>query len=156
MLKFAGYDIVFQEIPDEVTLAISISGCPNRCLGCHSPQLREDIGEPLTEGALTALLERYRGAITCVCLMGGDGEPQEVGHIARFLHRQQITPVKVGWYSGRQQLPQDFSLDGFTYIKLGPYVEKLGGLKAPTTNQRLYRIDPDGTLSDLTYRFQRP
>ena len=141
MLKFAGYDIVFQEIPDEVTLAISISGCPNRCPGCHSPQLREDIGEPLTEEALTALLERYRGAITC---------------IARFLHRQQTTPVKVGWYSGRQQLPQDFSLDGFNYIKLGPYIEKLGGLKAPTTNQRLYRIDPDGTLSDLTYRFQRP
>ena len=71
MLKFAGYDIVFQEIPDEVTLAISISGCPNRCPGCHSPQLREDIGEPLTEETLTALLERYRGAITCVCLMGG-------------------------------------------------------------------------------------
>ena len=88
--------------------------------------------------------------------MGGDGDPQEVGRIARFLHRQQTTPVKVGWYSGRQQLPQDFSLDGFNYIKLGPYIEKLGGLKAPTTNQRLYRIDPDGTLSDLTYRFQRP
>ncbi len=155
MLKFAGYDIVFQEIPDEVTLAISISGCPNRCPGCHSPQLREDIGEPLTEETLTALLERYRGAITCVCLMGGDGDPQEVGRIARFLHRQQTTPVKVGWYSGRQQLPQGFSLEGFEYIKLGPYIERLGGLKAPTTNQRLYRIGADGTMQDITYRFQR-
>ena len=37
MLKYAGYDIVFQEIPDEVTLAISLTNCPNRCPGCHSP-----------------------------------------------------------------------------------------------------------------------
>ena len=26
MLKYAGYDIVFQEIPDEVTLALNLSG----------------------------------------------------------------------------------------------------------------------------------
>lgn len=155
MFKFTGYDIVFQEIPDEVTLAISISSCPNRCPGCHSPQLREDIGELLTEEALTALLERYRGAVTCVCLMGGDGDPQEVERIARFLHHQQITPVKVGWYSGRQQLPKGISPEDFEFIKLGPYIEKLGGLKAPTTNQRLYRISADGTMHDITYRFQR-
>ena len=154
MLKFAGYDIVFQEIPDEVTLAISISGCPNRCPGCHSPQLREDIGEPLTEETLTALLERYRGAITCVCLMGGDGDPQEVGRIARFLHRQQTTPVKVGWYSGRQQLPQGFSLK-VSNTSNWDHTLKGCGLKAPTTNQRLYRIGADGTMQDITYRFQR-
>ena len=29
MLKYANYDIVFQEVPDEVTLAINISNCPN-------------------------------------------------------------------------------------------------------------------------------
>ena len=155
-MKYLNHDVVFREFPDEVTLAVNLSGCPNRCPGCHSPQLQTDIGEPLTDAAVETLLERYGSTITCFCLMGGDGDPHEVGRIARFLHRQQTTPVKVGWYSGRQQLPQDFSLDGFNYIKLGPYIEKLGGLKAPTTNQRLYRIDPDGTLSDLTYRFQRP
>ena len=40
MLKYAGYDIVFQEIPDEVTLALNLSGCPNGCPGCHSPHLQ--------------------------------------------------------------------------------------------------------------------
>ena len=28
MLKYVNHDIVFQEFPDEVTLAINLSGCP--------------------------------------------------------------------------------------------------------------------------------
>ena len=122
MLKYAGYDIVFQEIPDEVTLAISLTNCPNRCPGCHSPQLRDDTGEPLTEEVLEALLEKYRGAVTCVCLMGGDGDPAGIKRIARFLHTQRTTPVKVGWYSGRSELPEGFSTEGIEYLKLGPYI----------------------------------
>lgn len=75
MLKYAGYDIVFQEIPDEVTLALNLSGCPNGCPGCHSPHLQRDEGEALTPGALERLLERYGREITCVCFMGGDATP---------------------------------------------------------------------------------
>ena len=39
MLKYVNTDIVFQEIPDEVTLAVNISNCPCRCPGCHSQYL---------------------------------------------------------------------------------------------------------------------
>ncbi|MFA7140937.1 MAG: 4Fe-4S cluster-binding domain-containing protein, partial [Proteiniphilum sp.] len=77
MLKYADYDIVFQEIPDEVTLAINLSGCPYRCKGCHSPQLQENIGEELNEAALSRLLQRYGKTITCLCFMGGDADPEE-------------------------------------------------------------------------------
>ena len=48
MLKYVNYDIVFQEFPDEVTLAINLSLCPNGCPGCHSAYLKDDIGEELT------------------------------------------------------------------------------------------------------------
>lgn len=37
-------------------------------------------------------------------------------------------------------------------LKLGPYIETLGGLKSETTNQRLYHI-VNGTMEDITYRF---
>ena len=39
MLKYVNCGIVFQEIPDEVTLSINISNCPCHCPGCHSNYL---------------------------------------------------------------------------------------------------------------------
>ena len=152
MLRYADYDIVFQEIPDEVTLAINLSNCPNHCKGCHSPYLMENVGEPLNENSLSVLLDKYGKAVTCVCFMGGDASPAEVERLAEYLSRQTIAPVKVGWYSGKSKLPDHFNVSYFQYIKLGPYIETLGGLKSETTNQRLYHI-VNGTMEDITYRF---
>ena len=154
MLRYADYGIVFQEIPDEVTLAVNLSGCPNRCPGCHSPQLQRQIGEPLTEEALRALLARYGGSVTCVCLMGGDGDPQEVGRLAGFLHAE-YPGLRTGWYSGRAALPDGFPIAALDYLKLGPYVAARGGLRSPATNQRLYRLEADGTRRDITARMRR-
>ena len=44
MLKYTSYTVVFQEVPDEVSLAFEVSGCPFKCEGCHSPHLWEDVG----------------------------------------------------------------------------------------------------------------
>jgi anaerobic ribonucleoside-triphosphate reductase activating protein len=113
----------------------------------------DDIGEFLTEESLSWLLQKYGKAVTCVCFMGGDAYPLEVERLAQFLCcRQSIAPVKVGWYSGKSELPADFNMSYFEYIKLGPYVEALGGLKSAKTNQRLYRI-ANGKMEDITYRF---
>ena len=152
MLRYTDYDIVFQEVPDEITLAINISNCPNQCKGCHSPYLLKDIGEPLTEDSLTVLLRKYGKAITCVCFMGGDASPADIEQLAEYLHRQTVAPVKVGWYSGKTELSPAIDLDFFEYIKLGPYIEPQGGLKSPATNQRFYRIE-NGVMKDITYRF---
>ena len=80
MLRLASFDVVFQEIPGEVTLALNLSGCPNRCAGCHSPHLWEEVGEPLDDNLLNSLLSGYGNAITCVCFMGGDAAPGDVAH----------------------------------------------------------------------------
>lgn len=153
-LKYTDYDIIFQEIPDEVTLAINLSNCPNKCKGCHSPQLWEDIGQPLTEEVLTGLLNKYGKAVTCICFMGGDATPSEVHHLAEYLHQPDTStnPIKVGWYSGKPKLPEGFNTQPFQYIKLGPYIESLGGLKSKRTNQRLYKVTGK-RLDDITYRF---
>lgn len=155
MLKYTDYDIVFQEIPDEITLAINLSNCPNGCKGCHSAHLMQDIGAPLDEAALCELLRLYGHSITCVCFMGGDNDPEEVARLAEFLRTQQTAEVKVGWYSGKERLPRDFPLHRFRYVKLGPFRQEAGGLRSRTTNQRLYKIAPDGTMEDITARFWR-
>ena len=61
--------------------------------------------------------------------------------------------LKTGWYSGNTELASDIELKNFDYIKIGPYIEKLGGLKQKTTNQKLYKILPDGKKEDITFRF---
>lgn len=137
MLKYVNYDIVFQEIPNETTLAINISNCPCHCKGCHSPYLAKDIGTELTSYSLLELLKKNKG-ITCVAMMGGDSEPQEVEYFSELVRN--IAGLRYAWYSGRQELPKNIDISKFDYIKLGPYVEELGGLKSPTTNQRFYEV----------------
>ncbi len=154
-MKFVNYDIVFQEVPGEVTLAVNISNCPNGCKGCHSPYLMNDTGETLDEKALTELLGKYGNAVTCVCFMGGDAAPQEVERLAAFLRKASHRHIKTAWYSGKQHLPENCSLQHFDYIKLGPYIEQLGGLNNTSTNQRFYHIQ-NNQMIDMTDYFQRP
>ena len=146
-MKYQSYDIVFQEVPDEVTLAVNISGCPNRCDGCHSPHLQKDEGEILDESLIENLIHTYGNAITCICFMGGDAYYPELENLATFIHSK--TELKVAWYSGRDNLPEHPKL--FQYVKLGPYIPKRGGLASKETNQRLYRID-NGVFENITYK----
>ncbi len=152
MLKYVNTGIVFQEIPDEVTLAINISNCPCRCPGCHSQYLWEDVGMPLDAAALDDFATRYGRDITCLAFMGGDADPKGVNLLAQYL-REEHPQFHVAWYSGRIRIPATVSVTDFDYIKIGPYIRHLGPLKQPTTNQRLYRVLPDGTLDDITSRF---
>ena len=152
MLRYVSYDIVFQEIPGEVSLAINISNCPNHCKGCHSLHLWNDYGEILDGNALSGLLEKYGNAITCVCFMGGDAFPNQVENLAVFIRKRSKENIKVGWYSGKPNFPSCCLLSNFDYLKLGPYIERLGGLDSPGTNQRFYQI-VNGAMEDRTSLF---
>ena len=154
MLKYVNHDIVFQEFPDEVTLAINLSLCPNFCVGCHSPQLCGDIGEKLTEERLIALLTDYQGEVTCVGFMGGDNDTLEVERLCGVVKTHFAGKLRTGWYSGRQELPEGIHLDVFDYVKVGPYRPECGPLKSRDTNQRLYRVC-GYQLEDITDRFWR-
>lgn len=153
MLKYYNYDIVFREIPNHVILAINITNCPNRCVGCHSPHLQRDVGELLDEKRVFALLERYASAITCLCFMGGDHAPHCVAQLAQSV-RCLYPGLKTAWYSGCGTLPTGFNKQAFHYIKLGGYVEQLGSLDSPSSNQQLFKIKQDGTMEDVSHLFR--
>ena len=135
-MKFTEYEVVLREIPDEITLAINISNCPYHCKGCHSPHLWKDIGIELTAPLLYQMIQRNKG-ITCVAFMGGPFI--EVQAWSLWVHIW-FPELKTAWYTGSSALPiRENTLD---YIKIGKYIEELGPLNSPTTNQRLYRFDP--------------
>lgn len=137
MVKYTETEVVFAEIPDEVTLAINISNCPHNCKGCHSPYLRQDIGNILTEDVLDSLIEKNEG-ITCVCFMGEGKEPMEIYNLGIHI-KEKYPELKIGIYTGGEDI-DDFFYGLFDYIKIGPYIEELGPLNKKTTNQRLYKL----------------
>lgn len=146
-MKYVDTKIVFQELPNEITLAINISGCPCACIGCHSSYLSQDIGESLTKEALQQLIRKNKG-ITAISFMGGDANPAYINKLAKYLYHN-YPNLKIGWYSGRDKLPEEIKLDFFHYIKLGPYISSKGPLNNPNTNQRLYQVVKKGMV--LTY-----
>jgi len=153
MLKYVDTKEVFAEIPDEITLAISISGCPIRCKGCHSTYLWDDVGEPLSVSSLSTLLTNHIG-ITCVCFMGGDQAPEEINVLARWV--KQNSDVRTAWYSGSDEVNSAIDLSNLDYLKIGHYSQKSGPLNSPTTNQILWRIEHKGTENqkvNITSRF---
>lgn len=141
--------VVFSEIPDEITLAFNISNCLNHCVGCHSPYLKEDIGEELTSEKVSEYIEK-NGGITCVCFMGEGNDQEALVNLAKEIKISYPT-LKLAIYSGRQDVEEPI-WDTFDYIKVGPYIESYGPLNSRTTNQRLYKRFGD-VFEDITYRF---
>ena len=72
--------------------------------------------------------------------MGGDANPSEVDDIAQDI-KEYYPELKVGWYSGRQELSKDINLENFDYVKLGPYIKDRGPINCKTTNQVLLEIE---------------
>lgn len=152
MLKYVNTGVVFQEIPEEVTLSINISNCPCRCPGCHSKYLWEDIGTPLTSVEIDSVIDKCDQDITCVCLMGGDADPSYINTLAEYIHATH-PKLKIGWYSGKTIIPPVINKNNFDYIKIGPYIRHLGALKSKTTNQKLYKKETKGKFTDITPLF---
>ena len=156
-MKYTEAVVAFREFPDEIALCINISNCPNHCVGCHTPKLREDIGTILDSRSLQQLIEENWG-ITCVGFMGGDANVEELNELAKYI--KDHYNLKVGWYSGQDFIDPKLNTLLFDYIKIGHYDANCGPLDNPNTNQRMYKnIEIIGhtitghALEDITYKF---
>ena len=161
MIKYKpdSVSVVFEDIPDKVTLAIEITNCLGECVGCHSPWLRDDIGEELTADRLLELIDENQG-INCVCFMGEGKDPDALKKLtlAIMVHHPELS---IALYSGRSEVEESYDLF-FDYIKVGPYIPEKKALNFRTTNQRLYKIERETTNSgiktervDITDKFWR-
>lgn len=133
--------VTFEEVPTEVTLSLSISNCQNRCSGCHSPELRCNIGTELTNEVLDELINKNNG-ISCVLLLGEGNDRSRLIDIAKRVRNEH--KLAVALYSGRDNVEEDV-WNAFDYVKIGRYVSSLGPLNKVTTNQRLYKSGKDIT-----------
>lgn len=147
--------VTFTEVPDEISLCFNLYGCPFHCHNCFEPWLQErrpqsNAGFVFDMSAITKELEEHPHC-TCICFMGGDGDPITLYTIIDKL-RKTYPVMKFAMYSGDTKMNPllETCLD---YYKLGPFIEELGPLNSTTTNQRMYKkINNEWT--DITYRFQ--
>ena len=149
MLKYLYCKEVFAEVPGEIALGISISGCLIHCNGCHSRELWEDKGTPLTVEELQRLLGAHKG-ITCLCILGGEHDIDSLIELFMYAHKR----IKTAWYCGLDMIPEDKLgiMQYLDFIKLGHYDHELGGLDSSTTNQRFYKVNGK-ELVDITNKF---
>jgi anaerobic ribonucleoside-triphosphate reductase activating protein len=145
MLKYVDNSIVFEEIPDRVTLAFSISNCQNRCKGCHSAFLRKDVGEILDE---KTIINKFANTIlrcNCVLFLGEGNDIDSLIRISDYIKSE--FGVETALYSGRDYV-EDKIYKHFDFVKIGSYQEELGPLNKRTTNQKLFYKG-----KDITYKF---
>ncbi len=144
MIKYipALTDIVLEEIPDRVTLAVEISNCQGNCRGCHSPFLRKDIGEELNHAAVDKIISDNFGA-NCFLFLGEGSDLAALKEIAGYV-RSRYPHMELALYSGRKEVEPELA-ELFDFLKTGPYIPEYGPLNEPTTNQRLYYKGEDIT-----------
>ena len=156
-LKYVNTEVVFQEVPDEISLAINISGCPIHCPDCHSKFLWENVGTILDIKSLYQEIKKQKG-ITCVCFMGGDKREEQILYLASYT-KEVFPKLKIAWYLGRETLDICLNYKNIDYIKLGPYNKEFGGLDNPKTNQKMFYFKHINNgfilIKDITYKFKK-
>lgn len=148
-MRYSETKIVFQEIPDEISLAFLITGCQLRCVGCHSVESwNQNLGQRLDREKLIELLNKGRGWITCVLFMGGEWyESDLLNHLETCL----ALGFKTALYSGREEISPQLK-ERLHFLKTGRFIQSRGGLDSPSTNQILIDVK---TGENLNYKFQK-
>lgn len=153
ILYSSDWQITTQDVPDELSLAISISGCPLHCKGCHSSFTWEPtFGQILTDDLLKYLIKKNK-YISCVLFYGGEWRLKRLLELINIVKQSNL---KVCLYTGLmleevKQTKKEL-IDVLDYIKVGRWIAEKGGLNKKTTNQRLYKIE-NGKLIDFTNKF---
>ena len=147
-VRFCNQQVVWQEVPNETSLAFLITGCPLGCKGCHSIESwKRGSGQILTEIYLAKQLKKYQGFITCVLFMGGEWLPDKLILLLKMARKQGLNTCL---YTGLEKTELDPRLlPELTYLKTGRWIAERGGLNSLTTNQRFVYLRTGECLNGL-------
>jgi len=146
--------IVFQEVPDEISLCFSITGCKVGCKGCHSTELwNENYGSSLTNKIFIDWLKKYQSLISCVVFFGGEWHPSAL--IDKLIIAKNFG-LKTCLYSGKEACKEavekhiDIKISQhLNFLKTGAWQAELGGLESPATNQVFRNLNTGEKLNHL-------
>tara|TARA_R110000787_G_scaffold96803_1_gene200316 strand:+ start:4124 stop:4573 length:450 start_codon:yes stop_codon:yes gene_type:complete len=143
------FQVVFQEVPGEISLCFYISGCSLHCEGCHSPFLwKEGNGSILTIDSYKSILNQYKNLATCVLFMGGEWHQNELISMLQLAKRHHY---KTCLYTGEDLISEDIK-SHLTFLKTGKWQQDKGGLESNITNQLFIKVP---TNQKLNYLFSK-
>lgn len=145
-MNYSDIQIVLQEIPGEISICFTITGCKLKCKGCHSPQLwKEENGQILSSEKYLNTLNKYKGFASAVLFMGGEWHPKQ---LITNLEIAKKMGYKTCLYTGQTTIKSAIKSQ-LTWLKTGPWKQELGGLDSKTTNQQFIEIDTNKKLNRL-------
>ena len=146
-MYYSSVEVVFQEVPGEISICFTITGCELFCKGCHSPNLwKKGSGQKLTDELYVKILEKYKEFATCVLFMGGEWYEEE---LCKKLKTAKEKGYKTCLYTGLTNISSSKIKNLLTWLKTGAWVQKLGGLESKTTNQQFIEVNTNNILNHL-------
>jgi anaerobic ribonucleoside-triphosphate reductase activating protein len=143
---YQDFQVVFQEVPGEISLCFSISGCSLKCSGCHSPLLwKTKTGNKLTRNIFCQIIKRYKGIASCVVFMGGEWHQEK---LVKMLKLAKAEGYKTCLYTGEEDVNSKI-LEQLDWIKTGSWEISLGGLDCIDTNQKFKEVKTNKILNHL-------
>ncbi|QVK21519.1 4Fe-4S cluster-binding domain-containing protein [Mycoplasmatota bacterium] len=148
-MNYYDFKITFNEIPQEISIVFSITGCGGKCFGCHSEFLHDrDNGNKLELDMYKSILSDNQSLATTVLFLGGEWEVD----LIEYLKIAKKFGYKTALYTSSNYRDITFRLKySLDYLKVGKYIDGLGGLESVLTNQKLIRLKPK--RKDVTHLF---
>ena len=145
-MNYSDIEIVLQEIPGEISICFTITGCALQCQDCHSPYLwKEENGKLLTPKIYNETLTKYKGFASAVLFMGGEWHPKT---LKRYLKTAKNMGFKTCLYTGLNSVDSKI-MSKLTYLKRGNWKKNLGGLDNKKTNQQFIEVQSNNNLNHL-------
>lgn len=143
-------NVVLQEVPNEISLAFSISGCSLKCDGCHSSFLWKERGTMLTNDLFIEFLNKYKNTVSTILFMGGEWKAVDLLNKLEIAINMQF---KTALYTGLdtdeiiELIPN--ILNKLDFLKTGRYNKELGGLNSDKTNQIMLDVKNNKKINKL-------
>ena len=159
-LPVTNITVSLNELPNHIAVAIELGNCKQRCKGCHSEWLSIPLPKSSWMELETLMYEvnkHIKNGADAIVLMDGTNNgvsPDDLVEAINILSHY----APIGIFSGlpvkaaiHEVLKEEAKL---SFLKVGDYKEKLGGLASKTTNQRFFTKTYEGVWEDTTFMFQ--
>ena len=160
-LPVVNITVTLNELPNHIAVAIEMGNCKQRCKGCHSEWLSIPLPKSAwmeLETVMHEVNKHVKNGADAIVIMGGTNNGIPLKDLIEAINiLSHYAPI--GLYSGlpvkaaiHEVLKEEAKL---SFLKVGDYKEKLGGLDSKTTNQIFYTKNYDGEWEDTTFMFQK-